>query len=130
MGTFIAMVAASSVFARIGKSQAEEDYEEKNCRFYERIIVPKIAQNTNGQLKVIPQSNSSRSLLPLQPVSIILCSNPGSSCLGCLPPNTDPLQVVEKICQQSYKEVILMVTGENGRDLVEDTLRMPAGCRC
>ena len=86
--------------------------------------------NFPGQLKVIPQSNSSRSLQPLQPVSIILCSNPGSSCLGCLPPDTDPLQVVDKICQQSYKEVILMVRGENGRDLVEDTFRMPAGCRC
>merc|ERR1719167_340490 len=136
--TFITMLATSTVFARIGKAQAEEDqsetakevYEDKTCGVYERVIVPKIAQNTNGQLKVIPQSNYSHSLHPLQPVSIILCSNPGSSCLGCLPPDTDPLQVVDKICQQSYKEVILLVRGENGRDLVEDTFRMPAGCRC
>ena len=84
----------------------------------------------SGELKFIPQSNSSHSLLPLQPVSIVLCSTPGSSCLGCLPPRIDPLQVPDKICQQSYKEVSLLVIGDNGKDLVRDLFLMPDGCLC
>eukprot|EP00091_Calanus_sinicus_P014473 TRINITY_DN32029_c0_g1_i1.p1 TRINITY_DN32029_c0_g1~~TRINITY_DN32029_c0_g1_i1.p1 ORF type:complete len:106 (-),score=32.35 TRINITY_DN32029_c0_g1_i1:484-801(-) len=100
----------------------------KTCKTYERVIAPKIAQNKKGHLQFIPQDNSSHS--DIQPVSISLCSSPGSSCLGCLPLDMDHQHIPDKVCQQGYREVEMLVIGDNGRDLVRDTFMMPDGCKC
>ena len=76
----------------------------------------------------IPQDNSSHS--DFQPVSISLCSSPGSSCLGCLPLDMDHQHVHDKVCQQEYRTVEMLVIGDNGKDLVKDTFMMPDGCNC
>ena len=82
----------------------------------------------SGHLQFIPQDNSSRS--DLQPVSISLCSSPGSSCLDCVPLGMVQQQIPDKVCQQEYREVVMLVVGDNGRDLVEDTFLMPHKCKC
>ena len=122
----------------------EEKQREVACKSYDRVIAPKIAQNMNGNkagydegifnyfisghLQFIPQDNSSHS--DLQPVSISLCSSPGSSCLDCVPLGMVQQQIPDKVCQQEYREVVMLVVGDNGRDLVEDTFLMPHKCKC
>merc|ERR1712013_359787 len=126
----------SDTLARIGvvkvadpdHSEKATNYEDTACYSYDRVIVPKIAQNSNGQIKFISQDNSTHS--DLQPVSISLCSNPGSSCLGCIPTHLDQQVIPDKVCQQEYREVVMVVMGENGRDFVDDTFLMPDGCTC
>ena len=94
------------------ESHEDKEYEDKTCPSYDKVIAPKIAQNING--KYIQHT----------------CSSHGSSCLGCLPLDMDHQHVPDKMCQQEYREVEMLVIGDNGKDLVTDTFMMPDGCKC
>ena len=74
------------------------DLRGNNCKEEKQIIFPVVAQNLNGRIKFIKQQNATHS--QLQPVEILKCSHPGSSCSGCLTKQSPP---ANKVCSNQYK---------------------------
>ena len=110
------------------------------CLEEKQTIYPVVAQNVHGRVKVIRQQNATHS--QLQPVEIVKCSHPGSSCTSCSPsPSPSP-----RVCSNEYKvspvikqfaqlsntplQELKLLASSDFHSEAYDYFRFPSGCEC